>query len=353
MATLLGLFLIAVVLVDAFSTIVLPRSVRRQPLRIGAIVLGVGWTVFRALAKRRDGTLRQGLLAAFAPAALIVLVVMWAALLILGLALVQWGIGSPLSQPDETGNFWSYLYLSGTTFLTLGYGDLTPTMGVGRFLAIGEALTGFIFLALIIGYVPVLYGPFSRREQTMLRLDARAGGNPTGVELLRRHHDCSEQLVGFLNGWEESAAALLESYLSFPILAYYRSQHDEQSWLRSVIAIMDACALVAVRANASPSLRLQAHATFAMARHLLVDLAYILDAAPVGDGRLDAAGYARLRELLPDLPEAPDALAAIRHSYEPFAAALARDLALEEPAWVLDEHTPDNWQTSAWDGMHF
>ena len=263
------------------------------------------------------------------------------------------GSETPLSKPEETGHLLSYLYLSGTTLLTLGYGDLTPTDPIGRMMAVGEALTGFIFLALIVGYVPVLYGPFARREQTMLRLDARAGGTPTGIEMLRRHAECPELLIDLLRDWEGLASALLEGYLSYPILAYYRSQHDEQSWLRSTVAIMDGCALVAVRAEASPGLRLQAHATFAMSRHLLVDLAYIFDAAPEGDGRLDDAGYLRLRDLLPDLPESSAALATIRRSYEPFAEALARDMALEVPVWVLDEHTPDNWQTSAWDRMHF
>lgn len=351
MAFLLGLILVAGVLYDAFGTIVLPRSVGR-PLRISIVFLTAGWSAARFVG-RRCGRLRTTVLSAFAPAALLTLVTLWAGLMILGLALLQYGVNTPLSRPDESGRFGSYLYLSGTTFLTLGYGDLTPTSGLGRTLAVAEALTGFIFLALIVGYIPVLYGPFARREQTMLRLDARAGGEPTGLELLRRHRECPDLLVGFLNDWEGQASALLEAYLSYPILAYYRSQHDEQSWLRSIVAIMDACALLAVSESASPALRLQGHATFAMARHLLVDLAYILDAEPHGDGRLDETAYRRLRSLLAGLPESPEALSEMRKTYEPFAEGLARDLELNLPVWILDVHAPDNWQTSAWDGMHF
>jgi len=353
-ALVFGLLLVFAVLFDAFGTIVLPRSVRRT-YRLSVVFLSAGWHLARAIGNKST-RLRNALFAGFAPAALLALVVLWALLLILGLALVQFGLQSPLSKADETGNFFSYLYLSGTTFLTLGYGDLTPTQGVGRVLAVGEAMTGFIFLALIIGYVPVLYGPFARREQTMLRLDARAGGEPTGLELILRHRECPDLLISFLGQWEEFASALLEAYLSYPILAYYRSQHDEQSWLRSLTAVMDACAVIGVAERPPPSLKLQAHATFAMARHLLVDLAYILNAHPVGDGRLKEEGYIRLRLALADvmiLPESPEALATIRHSYEPFVAALARDLALNEPAWVLDSHVLDNWQTSAWDGEHF
>ena len=352
MALLLGIILVVGILYDAFSTIVLPRSVKR-PWRMSYGFFYAGWLLYRGVARRRNGTLRNGFLAAYAPASLLVLVGLWVVLLSLGFGLMQWGRGTPLSRPEETGRFLSYLYLSGTTLLTLGYGDLVPADVPGRFLAIAETTTGFIFLALIVGYIPVLYGPFARREQTMLRLDARAGSDPTGAELLRRHAECPEALVAFLNDWEVQASALLEAYLSYPILAYYRSQHDDQSWLRSLVAVMDACALVQVAAGFSPSVRLQAHATFAMARHLLVDLAYILDAKPEGDGRLDDAGYARLRVRLPDLPPTPEALAKLRRAYEPFVAALARDLALDAPAWLLDDPAPDNWQTSAWDGEHF
>lgn len=355
MAFLLGLLLVAAVLLDAFGTIVLPRSVRR-PIRMSSLFFYAGWMVYKAAARRPSGRIRNGFLAAYAPATLIVLIVIWVLLLTIGFGTMQFGLGSQLRPPEETGHWTSYLYLSGTTLLTLGYGDLAPITGPGRFMSVMEATTGFIFLALIIGYLPVLYGPFSRREQTMLRLDARAGGDPTGVELILRHRECIEQLTIFLVEWEGFAAALLESYLSYPILAYYRSQHDEQSWLRSLTAVMDACAIVDVWKEAPPALKLQSHATFAMARHLLVDLAYILDAPPEGDGRLSDEEYARLRSLMAPiaaLPESPEPLARVRHSYEPFAEALARDLALDTPAWLLERHGPDNWQTSAWDGEHF
>lgn len=356
MASLLGILIVVAVLLDAFGTIVLPRSVKR-PFRLSALYFYGGWVVYKLAARRPNGRLRNGFLAAYAPGSLLILIVVWVVLLSVGFGLIQYGRGTPLSHPDETGRLASYLYLSGTTMLTLGYGDLTPTDGAGRFLAVAEATTGFIFLALIIGYIPVLYGPFSRREQTMLRLDARAGGNPTGIELLLRHHDCMEQLIPFLVEWESFAAALLEAYLSYPILAYYRSQHDEQSWLRSLTSVMDACAVIAVAEGASPGLRLQGHATFAMARHLLVDLAYILDAPPEGDGRLKDEDYARLRTAALGagltLPPTQESLARERKGYEPFVAALARDLALEAPAWILERHGLDNWQTSAWDGEHF
>ena len=66
------------------------------------------------------------------------------------------------------------------------------------------------------------------------------------------------------------AAGMLETHISYPILCYYRSQHDNQSWLSAVTAILDTCALLITTVE-GPSTR-QAQLTFAIARHVLVDL---------------------------------------------------------------------------------
>lgn len=90
------------------------------------------------------------------------------------------------SRPTADGHFTTYLYFSGTTFFTLGYGDLVPTGAMGRVLSVAEAGIGFGFLAVVISYLPVLYQAFSRREIIISLLDARAGSPPSAGELLRR-----------------------------------------------------------------------------------------------------------------------------------------------------------------------
>ncbi|HSI73942.1 MAG TPA: potassium channel family protein [Fimbriimonas sp.] len=364
LAALVGVFFILGVLVDAFEAIILPRTVMRR-VRLSNLFFGLTGVIHQWIGKMRRCSLRQSLLVAWAPLTLLALIATWALLLILGWALVDWGLsvafnGHPVDLLTD-------VYFSGVTFLTLGYGDVAPTGALARSLSVIEAGMGFMYLALVIGYVPVLYSAFSRREVQIILLDTRAGSEPTGLELIRRHAEAGamDQLATVLRDWERFGAEMLESYLSYPLLAYYRSQHDNQSWLRSLTAVMDACALIeSCFESAEPwmkPLHFQARATFAMGRHVLVDLSYILDVPPVeGDlTRLGPEDATRICGVLAQFglasahgSEAP--LAALRRMYEPYAQGLAGELLLELPIWVEDSPHIDNWQTSAWEGVtHF
>ena len=76
--------------------------------------------------------------------------------------------------------------------------------------------------------------------------------------------------------WERWAAEVLESHLSYPVLSFFRSQHNNQSWLGALITILDATALVIAGVD---GLRFeQSKITFAMARHAVVDLAQVVNA---------------------------------------------------------------------------
>lgn len=366
LAVVLGVACVLVVLMDAFETIVLPRTVMRR-LRLSNLFFTISGRIYLRLGRMSRGSLRQTLLVAFAPLNLLALIFCWALLMILGWALLHWGLGTPLGK--EVATLPIALYFSGVTFFTLGYGDVVPTTALGHTLAVIEAGLGFAFLALVIGYIPVLYTAFSRREVQMLLLDSRAGSDPMGSELLRRHGEaqCLASLPPLLKDWERFSAELLESYLSYPVLAYYRSQHDDQSWLKSLTAVMDACALIETGLESSEpwanELRFQARNTFAMARHVIVDLAYILDVPPI-DGelkRLPVGGLEKLRNTLGPygIHLRPGELAEerfieVRRMYEPYVQGLAQELVLDLPLWCDPAPHIDNWQISAWEGAkHF
>ncbi len=367
-ALVVGLILILMVLLDAFETIVLPRTVRRA-IRVTSIYT---WAVSRAytsLGKMRRCSRRQTLLNGFAPMMLLGLIVMWTVAIVFGFALVYWGARNSLNTNHDIAGLAKTLYFSGGTFFTLGFGEVVPSDGIGRFFAVCEAGLGLAFLALIIAYIPVIYAAFSRREVQMLLLDSKAGSEPTAAELLRRHASgkAMPALIDLLKDWERFSAELLESYLSYPVLAYYRSQHDNQNWLHSLCAIMDACALVGVGFEGNPpwaaELQFQAQATFAMARHVVVDLAYILDVEPQEplQERLSSRDSATIRALLGknglNLSQSESAearLKEIRILYEPFLCGLSRELVMDLPTWISEEHIKDNWETTAWDGAkHF
>ena len=158
---------------------------------------------------------------------------------------------------------------------------------IARALTVIEAGVGFGFLALVIGYLPVLYQGFSRREVNISLLDARAGSPPSAGELLVRHVGDTAGLETLLRDWERWAAELMESHLSYPVLLYFRSQHEHQSWLGALTAVLDASALVMVGVEGGPVR--QAQLTFAMARHAVVDLAQAAGVAPRASGSGQAA----------------------------------------------------------------
>ncbi len=346
--------LIVQILVDAFGAMILPRRVKRGYL--GHLFRRGSWGLWRGLARLVPaGRRRHTFLSIFGPLILLVLFALWAGGLIAAFALLHWSIGTPVTGTD--GDPLGYFYFSGTTFFTLGYGDLVPTGTAGRILSVAEAGLGFGFLACVISYLPVLYQAFSRREIAISLLDARAGSPPTAGELLRRMAtDGGLATAGpLLAEWERWAAELLESHLSYPVLSYYRSQHDNQSWLGTLTAILDTSALLIAGVEGADGY--QARLTFAMARHAAVDLALVFETPPVppNPDRLAEGTCIRLwtslREAgLPvrDGPAAARALAELRVLYEPFVNAMAAHFMLALPPWQSEHPPVDNWQTTAW-----
>jgi hypothetical protein len=353
--TIASVVLILAILLDAFETIVLPRRVTRR-FRLARMFYRATWIPAAAVARRiRSGRRREAVLGFYGPLSLILLLSVWASGLIIGFAGVHWSLGSPLNGVDDPYNFGPYLYLSGSTFFTLGYGDITPREPLGRALTVAEAGVGFGFLALVIGYLPVIYQAFSRREAGTSLLDARAGSPPTAGELLRRHGEDVQALDRHLLEWERWSAELLESHLSYPVLCYYRSQHNNQSWLAALTTVLDASALVMVGAGGAS--RQQAQLTFAMARHTVVDLAQIFNTPPrdAEPDRLPPDELIRLRSALAaagvKLADAPDAdrrLTELRRMYEPYVIPLADFLFVQLPPWIPEKDGFDNWQTSKW-----
>ncbi len=351
-----GIIVILAVVWDAFEALVLPRTASRRfrPARIFYRATWPAWTALAHLIGR--GGRRENFLAIYGPLSFLVLMACWAVALMVGFAMTQWGLGSHLNVPKGTSGFWADLYMSGTTLFTLGIGDVTPNGAFARALTVVEAGVGFGFLALVIGYLPVLYQGFSRREVNISLLDARAGSPPSAGELLLRHVDDMTGLDALLRDWERWAAELMESHLSYPVLLYFRSQHEHQSWLGALTAILDASALVMVGINGGPTR--QAQLTFAMARHAVVDLAQASGVAPRAPNpdRLPPDDLRSLRShlaqhgvALKDGPMADTTLATLRGLYEPFVASMAARLRLTLPPWRSPADEVDSWRTSAWE----
>src|SRR6266699_3450759 len=360
LAIIVGIVLIFLVIQDSFESIILPRRVSRR-FRLSRLFYTSTWMLWSSIGRKmRPGNRREFYLSYYGPASLIFMLVVWALVLVLSFALIEWGLSSPLNVPEKDVTFGTYLYMSGTTFITLGLGDVTPMSGLARFLVFAEAALGFGLLALIIGYIPVIYQSFSRREINISLLDARAGSPSSANELLRMSYRDRkiDELVQFMREWERWCAELLESHLSYPVLTYYRSQHERQSWLAALTTILDTCALLIVGFEdiSAPTIRY----TFAISRHAAVDLAQVYGTPPMNPklSRLSHDDFARMRDSLAEVglvlhhqEDAEQRLYDIRRAYEPFVNAIANHLLLSLPPWIQTTETVDDWQTSAWD--HF
>lgn len=355
-AFIAGVVCLFAVLLDAFQTIILPRRATGR-FRLTRIFYVITWTPWVFLGKRlRNPRRRESFFSYYGPMSLIFLLAVWAGSMVVGFALIFYGLGSPFNDAAQGPSFRSDLYVSGTTIFTLGLGDVTPRSAWARELVILEAGTGLGFLAVVMGYFPVLYSAFSRREVSISLLDARAGSPPTAAELMRRHsYEGGESALSLLLlEWERWSAELLESHISYPLLCYFRSQHNNQSWISALTAVLDTSALLIADVQGSEAR--QAQLTFAMARHAMVDLAQIFSLPPVKDApdRLPLERYEQLYGLLCKSGisvcrdgHSYERLRDLRALYEGYAAALAGYLRMPLPPWIADHPHKDNWLTVA------
>lgn len=343
------------VLFDAFEAMILPRRLTRT-LRVTRLVYWSTWPLWSFFPRRRaPSAFRENFLSWYGPLSLIFMLAVWAAGLVFGFALLYFTLGAPEMSDGTKAGFWVCLYMSGTTFFTLGFGDIVPHQAVARALAVTEAGVGFGFLGAVIGYLPVIYVAFSKRETNVSMLDGRAGSPPSAAEILARHgHSKSlDRIHVLLANWEIASAQMLETHISYPVLIYYRSHHDNQSWVASITAIADTCALILTGVEGVD--RWQAQLTFAILRHTLVDLLAVANVMPAASypERLPRQELNVLRDYLEAAgvhcsrsPEADEQLRRLRAMYEPYVSSLSNYLVLPIPPWKSAGIVQDNWKAT-------
>jgi Ion channel len=357
LVSVIACLLIFSVLRDIFAVVIQPRYVTGRALRSFG-VYRLLWAPYAGAARRiRSSSRREVFLRFYGPLAMLFRLSVWAMGLVISFALLQWTFGSALTTPTGPSNFGIDLYMSGTTFFTLGLGDIFPHAFPARVFTVMEAGTGLGMLAVVIGYLPVIYQAYSERERILPRLDTRAGSPPIAVQMLCRYSRTQnkEALNQYLYDWEGWITQLLESHISHPYLAFFRPLHEGVSWLAALTAMLDACALLIVGVEGFPAQ--QAQLTFALARHAAVDLIQNLQGRPVPTFRqLQPSDMVRIRTILAEagapLTEGSAAekrLTDLRSMYEPFVIALAELLLMPLPDWLPAEYTVDDWQTSPYD----
>ncbi len=339
----LGIVILAVTFYDVFQSVVLPRpSVGK--LRIAPWVLRPLWALWRWLGMR-DSRMdrRENWFGAFGPVGLLVLLAIWGLSSILGYALILDAISDQI-QP-RLADFWTSLYFSASTLLPLSYGEILPIGFLARVVIVAESATGVGLIALVISLLFSLYGSFQRREELVVTLDALAGAPPAGLQILETvaKQRMPDELRATFDDWRRWSAAVLESHLAYPILVYFRSSHDNEAWLNSFGAVMDAATLVLSTIVSEDATQGHARLMFKVGNHLVEDLAWyfrfknagvpIVERQEFDDARerLIQAGY-QCRE--GDL--AWSEFVALRSMYASPVNQLASRLAIQPATWIGD-----------------
>jgi hypothetical protein len=351
---IVGAVLVLLVLAEFFVAFLLPRRVKRDP-RIARQIYTVAWPAWRSVANKLPPGARDTMLGLFGPLGLLAMLALWTFGVVVGYACLHWAGGSKLGPGGSSVTFGNDLYYSAGAFFS-GTTDLAAHTTYSHILNIFEAVTGFAVLFIAIGYLPALFQAFSRREVAVSQLDPRAGSPPTAGALLIHSAGRGgwEDLDGYLEEWENWSAELMETHLSYPVLGYYRSQHLDQNWLAALTTILDACSFTMVAGPAEASRTAQL--TFAIGRHAIADLAFAFHTrtAPAEGDRLSSDAFQELCQRVEEsgLPLDVDdgtylQLTELRESYEPYARALSRGLALPLPDWLPPEELETNWQRAS------
>jgi hypothetical protein len=291
-----GLLLIAFVAWDVFNTVALPRPTP-SVYRLARNLTRYSWRAWCWQARRMaPGARRERLLGTFAPLVVLVLLAAWVVLLIAGFGLIDLALGGDFDPPIRT--IGTALYAAGTGLLTIGFGDIVPTVALTRAIVIMSAGLGLGTVALVITYLFSLYGSFQRREVLVTTLDARAGAPPSGVALLEtcQRTDLLGDLPALFGEWERWAAEVLDSHVAYPILGYFRSSHDNESWVASLGAMLDAAVLILTTVEGLP--RGRAEMLVAIGVHLVEDVSSFFGFTNDGRVGVERAEYDAARRRL-------------------------------------------------------
>jgi hypothetical protein len=342
----LGIALVVAVVWDLFETIVVPRPTPGQ-FRIGRYVVRGSWRIVRAVGRRRDGRTHDTLLGLFAPAATLALLVVWLTTLIAGYGLILFALRDQLRPiPSELG---TTMYFAASSVLTLGYGDIVAAGPAARVVVVVAAASGLGVVALVVTFLFSLYGSYQRREVKVVTLQAAAGAPPSAVALLKTYArlDLVDRLPDLFVEWERWAAEVLDTHVAYPLLGFFRSSHDNLSWISALGTVLDAASLVTTTIRGVP--RGEAELFRRVGEHLLEDITNLgfrasvvasqqaapartgLDRAAFDDacGRLARAGY--------DLVPADDAwqqFEAARTAYAGRLEAVAAYWATPTNSWL-------------------
>jgi hypothetical protein len=345
----IGIVVIALALVDIFQSVIVPRAPSLR-LRISYFVWRVLWRVWPPVAERvypNDPAAREDFFGSFAPFALVAMLVVWVVVLVFGYGAVIWALRAQVTPLPKS--YWDATYFAGSSLFTIGFGDVVGRGGVARFVSLCAGASGLGVVSITTAFLFAIFGTFQRRESFIVAFSARAGSPPSGVGLfeIEAKTQTRQHFSSIMREAEAWIAALMESHLAYPVLAYFRSSHDEQSWIGTLGALLDA-SLIADTVLEEDD-RGEARICYAIARHAVGDLSrfFALSRPSTGNcgisredfdracDRLRAVGY-----VLRQRDAAWSEFSAMRAEYAGPLNAMAHFFRIPPVQWIGERFSP-------------
>ncbi|HVA29295.1 MAG TPA: potassium channel family protein [Candidatus Baltobacteraceae bacterium] len=247
LAIVVGALLVVLSLTDVFQSVVVPRAPAGRRLRPSFYSARAAWWLWPHLSwwlHPRNPDRREDFLAIFAPFNLILTLMLWSLLMLLGYGAIFFAMRENVRP--ELVTFPEAFYFAGTSFFTIGFGDYVGSSGWTRLIALAAGASGFGVISTTTAYLFAIFGAFQAREQFVVTLGARAGSPPSGVGFLEiaQLTKTTGSLSPIMRDAQQWAATLMETHLAYPILAYFRSSHDYESWVGTLGTLLDASTIL-------------------------------------------------------------------------------------------------------------
>lgn len=339
----IGILLIVASLNDVFQSVIVPRAVGRR-LRPSYYSTRGLWSAWPTLARRihpHNEDRREDFLAVFAPVNLIASLMLWSLLLLLGYGTIFYALRSDVHPP--LGSFVDAFYFAGTSFFTIGFGDFVGSTGWTRAISLAAGASGFGVISTTTAYLFAIFGAFQAREQFVVTTGARAGSPPSGIGMLAiaARAGTIESLPAVMLEAQKWCASILETHRAYPVLAYFRSSHDYESWVGTLGTLLDCAVLMMTTVECD---RGEARMLYSLGRHATNDLAHYFHLGddvdtsdPLITGEQFDDARKRLEESglrLTDRDEAWQRFSRLRGAYAGHLEALARFFDIPRLQWI-------------------
>jgi len=244
--TIAGVAILFLVFYDVHATVL---RATKQPGPFSTLLNRGSWWLATSLTRRLNRRFRHRILSKVGPLLMPAVISVFIVMLLTGFALIylpRLETGFKINDAPPSNQIFQAFYISGITFLTVGYGDIVPISPLTRTLAVFEAATGLAIISLSVTYLLSVYTALERKRVIALRFyhQARQGADVAGFITSHfargRFHSLTEALREATRDLQE----LLESHLEHPVIHYFHPFEVYKGFPRALFVVLETVAIL-------------------------------------------------------------------------------------------------------------